>query len=83
MKTTIVGPLGLGALAGIAGAAGALGAGWPILGCVAAYSLCGSVGLLGGAMLNYRIATAEDAQKRVPTPRAEPAQSRRFAGAGG
>ncbi|SFI31236.1 hypothetical protein [Albimonas pacifica] len=60
MKASIVGPLGLGALAGIAGVAGAVGAGLPILGCLAAYSLCGAAGVLGGAVLNYRMVTAHE-----------------------
>ena len=57
----------MGALAGIAGAAGAAAAGWPILGCLAAYSLCGAVGLLGGAVLNYRAVMAHEARESEMT----------------
>lgn len=60
MKASIVGPLGLGGLAAVAGAVAAAAAGWPFLGCFAAYSLCGGAGLIGGAILNYRAATAEE-----------------------
>ncbi|WP_339951976.1 hypothetical protein [uncultured Albimonas sp.] len=84
MKASIVGPLGMGALAGIAGAVGAAGAGWPILGCLAAYSLCGATGLLGGAVLNYRIAMVEEAREiELTTALADTAPRRRFAGVGG
>ena len=71
MKASIVGPLGMGALAGIAGAAGAAAAVWPILGCLAAYSLCGASGLLGGAVLNYRLVTAQEARELETAPRSE------------
>ncbi|MDF2231906.1 hypothetical protein P2H44_05010 [Albimonas sp. CAU 1670] len=77
MKATIVGPLGMGALAGIAGAAGAVGAGWPILACLAAYSLCGAAGLIGGAVANYRFTLSEEAREARPEAPAEPAVAAR------
>lgn len=66
MKTSVVGPLGLGALAGIGGAAAAVAAGWPVLAAFGAYSLCGAGGVLLGGVLNMRLAELEAAPEPAP-----------------
>ncbi len=66
MKTSVMGPLGLGALAGVGGAAATLAAGWPLIAAFGAYSLFGAGGVVLGGVLNMRLAEME--AEREPAP---------------
>ena len=77
MTRTVMGPLGLGVIGGVAGATATGVLGGPFLACLAAYSLCGAAGLMGGAALNHRAAVAEDA-RAAAQPAALPESQRRL-----
>ncbi len=68
MKASVMGPLGMGALAGVGGAAGAMAIGWPVLAAFGAYSLCGAAGVVLGGLLNLRLAEAEEDRRPAPAP---------------